>query len=211
VRGLPPVPQDVAFLQAGLENDGARATVGWWLQIPGLASAIPTDIRSTLDLLAVAVEEFINPLTPVSCSVVTCRLAAGGSAPFSLLVHVSANVGAWSSGSDTQVATGVHWETTVARRRGASITHIPWTPDQFTDDHLRLNDTGFDDTANEATDFITQVSTCGVGGIPVVTLGTLYRSQFGYPLPAAIFAPIFFAVPVRLLTTIRRRMNQARR
>ncbi len=210
MRGLPPWPANVAHLRADLLNDGARASIGFWLEIPGLDVAIASDIARVLDNLIVAVEELVNPLTPVSVSVNACRLAAAGSAPFSMTQLASPNVGAWSSGSDTQVATGIHWETTVAHKRGAAITHIPWTPDQFTDDHLRLNATGFDDTASEATTFMGDVAASGFGGIPVVTLGTLYRSQFGAPLPASQFAPFFIAVPVRVLTTIRRRMRQAR-
>lgn len=210
MRGLPPVPQDVAHLIAELLNDGARASVGFWIQMPGLGSAIATDVETVFDTLISYTEQFVNALTPISASVDACRLIAGGSAPFSLVQRASPNVGAWSSGSDTQVATGVHWETTVASRRGAAITHVPWTPDQFSDDHLRLNNTGFTNIANAASTYIAGVAASGHGTVPVLTLGTLYRQFHGAPMSVAEFVPFFYAVPTPLITTIRRRMRQAR-
>jgi hypothetical protein len=210
VRGLPPVPDDIAHLIAGLENDGALASIGFWIQVPGLSTAVPTDVATLFDLLITAVQELVNPLTAVSVSVATCRLVAAGTAPFSLLQHASPNAGAWSSGGPTQTASGIHWQTTVGGPRGQSITHVPWVPDQFTDDHLRLNDTGFDNVASEASAFLALVSSYVVGTMAGLHVGTLYRQLNGAPLGSALFAPFFYAVPVPVITTIRRRMRQAR-
>lgn len=210
MRSLPPVPEDVVWFGLGFDCDGATSSIGFWLEVPGINVAVPTDITALLGQLIFAALDFKGPITHAGCQLTTCRLRNTGTAPFDLIEVPSTNHGAWTGGQANQVASGLHWQTTVHARRGQSITHVPGFPDAFTDDHVVLNATGWSNLSSAAGGFLSAVNAAHAGGLASVRLGTLYRSRGGVPLGSSEFAPFFFVVPSRVITTIRRRMSQGR-
>jgi hypothetical protein len=210
VRGLPAIPNDVARFVCNYSSDGARASVSFWINAPGLDSAVSVDTHLLLGNLILAALGRWSQLQHSGCQLVTCRLVYTGSAPFDILEMPSPNHGLFDGAAPNQCATGLHWQTTSRPQGGQSITHIPGFPDQFTLDHLTLSPEGFADARSAALGFLNDVNAIAVSGFPSVRLGTVLRSAGGTPRGASLFVPFFDVSPVPVITTIRRRMRQAR-
>lgn len=206
MRGLPPPPDDVCHFEVDLTNDGARSSVGFWLLAPGSGVALISDLELVLADLIFAALDLLTQLTTAGTQLITCRLVTFSPQYVALAEPVSNNHGAWNGSQANEVALGIAWLTGDRGKGATPVNRLPGFPDDFTDDHLTVNDTGRGNVLVHAGAFINAVNAISHGGITSVTLGTLRRQRGGLPLPAAEFSPYQGARPVRPIARVSRRM-----
>jgi hypothetical protein len=182
MRGLAQPPDTVARLTVDVLADGARSSTGWWLYSPFWATALPSDLYSTLAQLNFAVVSFVNACTAAAASCNVLRLTTYRSDQISIVTGTAPNLGAWGGMTPNNVATAVHWLTGDRGSGGQCITYMPAFPDDFTDDHLTVNDTGVTNVRNAAGTFLNAVPTCTSPTISSLALATLHRARAGVPL-----------------------------
>jgi hypothetical protein len=210
VRGLPPPPPNVARVNFDCTTDSARWTIGFWIEMFPLGPYTLADLQGVLAQVTIAGTQFVNQLTTAASKIDTCRLALQGPQIAALFETVAFNVGALSGAQANQVSTALHWITGDPGRSGQAMTYMGGFSDDFTDDHLVLNDVGMNTVRNEARNFLNAVDATFFGAILQCTLGTLHRSRAGTPLLVATFSPFVGIAPARKLGTIRRRMYARR-
>lgn len=190
--------------------DGLEASSTHYVAVPGSELASVADLRTVADLLLLALVEFATAITHAGASTARVACRRWGASPLNFDLVPAPNVGAWTGG---QLATGctiVEWLTGEGGRGRNGHTFVPGFPDDFTDDHANINETGWGNAIVAARTLLTAINaTPGVSGGDCVH-GIVHRSAGGVPLDAATFTPTLAAVIGMSVGTIDRRRPAAR-
>jgi hypothetical protein len=210
VRGLPPPPANVAHIEFDCATNDARWSIGFWVELAPDPPYYLPDLQQVFAQVVIAGTQLVNKLTSNATSIRTSRLSLEGMQAVSFLETVAFNSGALGGAQANSVATPLHWVTERAGKSGQAMTYMGGFADDFTDDHLTLNDVGMNQVRNEGVTFINAVDAAHYGAILQATLGTLSRSVAAHPRLSSVFLPFVGIVPARKLGTIRRRMYASR-
>lgn len=212
MRGLPPLPPDVVFIEAVWSiGDVQEATTGWHFFAPGADLATELQLNTLLgdfftancpgDLLAIMG-------TDVSCNVL--RLSRYGASPVVIQYNPAPNTGTLGTTNPMNSALVLTWRTS---ERGASSlghTYLPLSDALVDVDHARLKAVSWSEAQAQARQFLqdagTVVSPDGALLVPVV----IHRSRGGAPLPNSIMSPITLGDASPFVGTMRRRIRARR-
>lgn len=208
MRGLPPAPPDVCFIETVWEISNTKGvTTGWHVFAPGVDGATDIQLNTLLsDFFLGCVPDLLSLLgTDVSCSV--CRLTTSGTLPRVVQFAPSANVGAIGTTNPVNGALVLTWRS--GRRGAASLGHtfLPLSDELVDNDHAHLKQLSWSQAQNAASNFMAHLNaiTSPDGGQCV--LGVLSRSGSGAPLPAAIFSPVLIGDASPFVGTLARRVR----
>jgi hypothetical protein len=205
VIGLPPIPDDVAQLVYFYDVDGSPASTWHWLQHPDLQVMTQGDLEAWWAQLVLDTLAPITSLMATAGSIARVLLRRYGAQPREVLNGVATNHGGAGGCQALLAASGVYWTTPFAGRGGRAYTRWPALPDAFTDDHVRLNSTGYAIVGHESALFRDACNTASAGSFGPGTLVSLHRTAAGVPLAVAQPRVIVGAVPVLRLAAVVRR------
>jgi len=205
LRGLPAPPSGVIRLALVFDIDGRSASVGQWFAVPGLETHTIAELRDLVASMLFYIQPWTTSLTHRGCSLVRVDLKSWGTPAFALSLNVADNHGAWTGGQLAVGCTVLRFITTDNGRGMQSLCHLPGFPDQFTDDHMTLNGTGFTNAHNETVSYLNGVQTLSLPGESTITHGVVHVSEDGAPLATATFSPTLGIVPARVVGTLDRR------
>lgn len=210
MRGLPRPPAGVFLWKAHFSIDTLQASFGQWIAIPGGELATPAELLTVVSSLLFYFQDFTAQLTHQGCRLVRVDLIRWGSLPLTLAFPVAENHGAWLGGQVATACTVVHWLSGRGGKGFDSLTFVPGFPDEFTDDHARLNGTGLSNVQSRGASWLDGVAAVpGISGGHCVH-GSVHRVSAGAPLGVATFTPTIGVRPGPLIGTLDRRRNVAR-
>ena len=199
-------PAGVVSIASDVDVHGYPSSFAFWL-------LIPDDDVATIPYWSALITSYQLQVWPaiLNCmhsgaSFVTCRIAAGGTAPQRFVEAAPANHGAWTGGQAQSVAAGLYVLTSSGHRGSGSRVHFPAVPDIFIDDNARLSNAGrglLQQAATALVDWIASVS--GPTGAQVL-LGTLQTRRGGVPLLLPTFDPAVAVLPTARVERMGRRL-----
>jgi len=195
----------VIHLALVFDIDGRGASVGQWFAVPGLESATIAQLHELVGTLLFYILPWTTSLTHRGCRLVRVDLKSWGTPAFATSVNVAENHGAWTGGQLAVGCTVLRWITTSNGRGMQSLTHLPGFPDEFTDDHMTLNGTGFTNAHNESVSYLENVNAQSLPGNDPIAHGVVHVSEAGSPLAASSFSPTLGVAVARVVGTLDRR------
>lgn len=207
MRGLPPVPVDVAQLTQVFDINGHDTSISFWLFNPSFAAAtIPALARTVSDWFIDALVSVLE-LQHLGVIPTTCRLAVRGLA---YVTTAPPSHGAWTGGQADNVAVGLHWMTGEYGKGLSPITYVPGVPDAFVTDNWRVNELAIGNLLASGQDLYNALNGLRSPDDTPTVVGTVHRARAGAPLSVATFAPYVGVVPTAKVVTIRRRIPHSR-
>lgn len=203
MRGLPPVPNDVAHLVQDVSVNDYTVSIGVWLFNPSMPSLESASAAVLLGDWFLGPMADLLPCMHAGATFTTCRLSTS---TFAYVESAPTNVGEWTGGLANHTALGLHWIGAGRGRALRKIMFVPAVPDVFVDHGWQLNQLGYGNLQASGRDFYAHANTIRApDGTPCV-FGTVHRSAAGAPLAVASFDPYTGVVPTAKVVTIRRRI-----
>lgn len=202
MRGLPPVPAEVAELRLGWLVGNVPVQTQQWVFVPGLQELDYAGLRAVWSDVVTAVVGPYNELTATAASISTCRLRRWGSAGLSVYDELGPNAGLAGACQVLAAALGLCWHNAGSGRSSFSLTRLPGFPDAFTDDHLTLNTIGWTQAAAWGTSVLEAVSAIVSPAGGTCGLVSLERVRAGAPLPVSQTNVITHVTPVPTVATL---------
>lgn len=194
-------------LTVAFDVDGSPATWSHWLAAPGVATASAGQLEALRSLLAPVVLDLTSACTHAGTTVVRVDLTRFPPLPLHLSAPPANNAGSWTGGQLAVGATVLHWLTARAGSGQDPLTFMPGFPDEWTDNHSTVNDTGYANAHSAADAYLNGLAlTPGPAG-GSTTLGVVHRSSGGAPLSVASFSPAVDVTISRRIGTLDRRRH----
>lgn len=208
--GLPAPPGNVARAQLLIDQDGSASSIASWLFMPELPGAIFSDIDAAAGQVRTALVDLALNLMAAAGVPREFAFQVYGDAPFTIRSTIGGLHGSRGACQAINASTGIYWATNTRGKSGRCITHVPAFPDEFTDDHARLNGTAIDAVRLAAAGYLDALAAVSAGSILSCALCTLHREQGGLPLPSAELRLIDHGIASPLIAGIQRRLSANR-
>lgn len=205
MRGLPPIPDNVALLVFTYDVDGSTAHTWHWIYHADLQLMTLDVMRAWWSQIVFTAVDPVDQCMGSAGVVARVALRRFGSAPLEVTDAIPANTGAHGDCQVLLAASAVYWATPFAGRGGRAYTRWPALPDLWTDDHVHLNAIGVGELGFASAAFLHAINTADAAPFGPGTLITLHRASGGVPLDVAEPRPILAAIPVRRVARIVRR------
>lgn len=210
MRGLPPVPANIARAELVVDTGGTLSSVSSWLFIPGLEAASFTESSNVAGQVRIYLVNLCLNLMSDQGAPTEFRWFVYGSAPYSFSSTIGGLIGSRGDSAPLNASTGIYWSTNARGKSGRCIMHVPAFPTSFTDDRVHLNGDAVDAVRLAAAGYLVGLTTVSDGTLTSCSLVTLHRQAAGAPLPATQFKFIDHGTACPVIAGVQRRLKANR-